>query len=94
MKEMTLMPILAQSSGLNVTNSSTLLTAIGTGLGVAILVGALICIGLVWRGLTMDRSNGEWKMEILKGFLFLLVPAIVAAMLYKLYGQQLVPSFN
>lgn len=94
MKEMTVVPILAQSSGLNVTNTSTLLTAIGTGLGVAIVCGGLICIGLVWRGLTMDRSNGEWKMEILKGFLFLLAPAIVAAMLYKLYGQQLVPSFN
>lgn len=91
---MTLMPILAQSSGLNVQNSSGLLTAIGTGLGVAILVGSLICVGLVWRGLTMDRSNGEWKMEILKGFLFLVTPAIVGLMFYKLYGQSLVPSFN
>jgi hypothetical protein len=89
-----IVPILAQSSGLNVTSSSALLLAIGAGLGVAILVGALVCVGLVWRGLTMDRSNGEWKMEILKGFLFLATPAIVGLMFYKLYGQQLVPSFS
>jgi hypothetical protein len=85
---------LAQTTGLNVTSGSTLLTALGTGLGIAILVGGLICVGLVWRGLTMDRSNGEWKMEILKGFLFLVTPAIVTAMFYKLYGQALVPTFN
>jgi hypothetical protein len=33
-------------------------------------------------------------MEILKGFLFLATPAIVGLMFYKLYGQQLVPSFS
>jgi hypothetical protein len=85
---------LAQSSGLNVQNGAQLLTAIGTGLGIAILVGSLICVALVWRGLTMDRSNGEWKMEIVKGFLFLATPAVVGVMFYKLYGQSLVPTFN
>jgi hypothetical protein len=91
---MTVSPFLAQSTGLNVQGGQTLLLALGTGLGIAMLVGALICVALVWRGLTMDRSNGEWKMEIVKGFLFLAAPAIVNALFYMLYGQSIKPTFT
>lgn len=86
-----LSPILAQS---NITSISDLLTLIGHALGLGVSIAALVAIYLIWRGLQMDRSSGEWKMEILKGIMVFAAPAVVNVLFNLFFGQSFQITFT
>jgi hypothetical protein len=84
-------PILAQAS--NITSISQFQQLAGHALGLSVSIGALVALYLIWRGLQMDRSSGEWKNEILKGVMWFAAPAIVNVLFNLFFGQTLQISF-
>jgi ABC-type spermidine/putrescine transport system permease subunit II len=89
-----LVPTLAQAQQ-QVQTMQQLRTAVGNALGIGVILAAVACVFFMWRGITMDRSSGEWKNEIVKGIAVFAVVGIVN-ILFNIFfpGQNLTVSFQ
>jgi hypothetical protein len=88
-------PILAMASGA-VSSLDDLRTALGNGIGLLMLVIIPVGVAMIIRGIIMDKSHGEWKMEIVKGLVLVAAPAIMA-LLYKVFmgeDSKVTPNFG
>ena len=69
--------------------------ALGRGLGMLMWFALFAGCAMMLRGVMMDRSNGEWKWEILKGFFVAAVPTIMNVVFQFFFsGQYLTAQFQ
>jgi hypothetical protein len=77
-------------------NMSTLETYLSEGLGMIMLFAVPTGVVMIIRGIMMDRHDGAWKWEILKGLCLAGAPTIIDV-LYTIFGLGqggLTPSFQ
>jgi hypothetical protein len=91
----TSIPILAMADGA-VSSLDQLKTALGNGIGLLMLVIIPVGVAMIIRGIIMDKSHGEWKMEIVKGLVLVAAPAIMS-LLFKVFmgtDSGVTPAFG
>lgn len=71
-------------------------TALSNGLGMIMWFGILAGVIMIIRGILMDRSNGDWKWEILKGCALAGAPTIINVLytIFQIQGGTLQATFN
>jgi hypothetical protein len=77
-----------------VTTSTDLLNLWDRALVPLILFGAAFGVYVILRGVSMDRSNGEWKGEVLKGIAIFFAVPVINVIFNIVYGHTFQINWN
>jgi hypothetical protein len=77
--------LLAQAQ---VQTNADLLNLWNRALGPLIIFGAVFGVVIILKGISMDRSSGEWKSEILKGISIFFAVPVVNVIFNLVYNQS------
>jgi hypothetical protein len=93
---MTLVCVSSESTAMaQMGTPGNLVTALDGALGLLMLLAMPTGIVMIIRGIMMDRHDGAWKLEILKGIALAAAPVIMNV-IFNAFGfnQQLLPVFT
>jgi Zn-dependent membrane protease YugP len=77
-----------------VTTGQDLLNLWNRALVPLIIFGAVFGVVVFIKGITMDRSSGEWKAEILKGISIFFAVPVINVIFNLTYGQSFHVQWN